>query len=195
MPTACPDLPPEYEKRAGKSDDTLQKATGLTWPEWVAALDAAGAATMEHGQIAAHVAGNHAVGAWWAQTVAVGYERLRGLREAGQRRSGDYEISKSATLPVSVEALWQALADPELRGRWMGEVDVEVRTATPPRTLRLRLADGTKLDAYLTSKGDAKSSLTLQHQGLADRDAADGAKALWGERLTALKALLAGGLG
>ncbi len=32
---------------------------------------------------------------WWRQTVTVGYERLRGLREPGQRGDGHYEANRS----------------------------------------------------------------------------------------------------
>ena len=45
---------------------------------------------MPHKEIARYVREKFAVSGWWAQTITVGYERIRGLREKGQRRSGGY---------------------------------------------------------------------------------------------------------
>ena len=70
------------------TDAAIAAKTGRTWRQWVDALDADGAASMTHRDIAAMVHAKHHVGDWWAQTVTVGYERVKGLRERGQRRNG-----------------------------------------------------------------------------------------------------------
>jgi hypothetical protein len=184
-------IPDDYEKIAGKSDAAVKKASGRTWPEWVALLDGHGAASMEHRAIAKLVEEKYGVGAWWAQTITVGYERLRGLRDVGQRRGGSYEASKSVTVAAPVEALWRAMYDPKQRKRWLADVELEIRTATEPKSIRARLADGIKMEAYFTAKGPAKSALAVQLQGFPTKDAAQAAKESWGERLAALKALVA----
>lgn len=184
-------LPDDYEKIAGKSDAAVKKASGRTWPEWVALLDGHGATGMEHRAIAQLVEEKYGVGAWWAQTITVGYERLRGLRDVGQRRGGSYEASKSVTVAAPVEALWRAVYDPTQRKRWLPDVEIEIRTATEPKSIRARLADGIKMEAYFTAKGPAKSALAVQLQGFPTKDAAQAAKESWGERLAALKALVA----
>jgi len=56
-------------------------------------LDADNAAALPHREIAALVHEKHGVGSWWTQMVTVGYERLKGLRDRGQQRSGAYEVS------------------------------------------------------------------------------------------------------
>ncbi len=61
--------------------------------------------------------------------------------------------------------------------------------------MRIRMADDSPLDAYFTSKGDAKSSVSLQHRGLPDKETAEEMKAYWGERLDELKSLLLDGTG
>src|SRR5262249_29951570 len=76
---------------AGMSDDNVAARTGRPWREWVRVLDAHGAASMSHARVAALVHDTYAIGDWWAQTVTVGYERIKGLRERGQRRDGSYE--------------------------------------------------------------------------------------------------------
>ena len=60
------------------------------------------------------------VGDWWAQAVTVGYERIKGLRERGQRRDGIYEANKSKTFAVPVRTLFRAWADTQTRKRWLG---------------------------------------------------------------------------
>ena len=51
--------------------------------------------------------------------VTVGYERVRGLRDKGQRRGGSYETSKSRTFAVPVETLFAAVAKAPKRKRWL----------------------------------------------------------------------------
>lgn len=192
MSGRAPDLPADYEAVAGMWNEAVRKATGREWPEWASSLDDAGAVSWPHKRIAAWVHEEHeGVSRWWAQAVTVAYERFRGLRNVGQRRDGDYEVNKSKTIGVAVDRLWEAFADERTRSAWLGE-EVEVRTAKQPKTMRMTLKDGTALDAYFTDKGREKSSVTLQNRKLADAVVAEERKALWGERLRALKERLEG---
>src|SRR5206468_8066830 len=133
-----PAPPRDLGALAGMRDDAIAAKTGRTWQQWVRALDADGAGTMPHRDIAAMVHEKHHVGDWWAQTVTVGYERIKGLRERGQRRNGTYEVSKSRTFNVPVNALFDAWADEATRRRWLGGVEAVVRTATSPKSMRLQ---------------------------------------------------------
>ncbi len=81
-----------------------------------------------------------------------------------------------------------------MRASWLPE-KLTIRTATKPKSMRIRLADDSPLDAYFTAKGDAKSSVSLQHRGLPDKEAAEEMRAYWGERLDALRSLLVDGTG
>jgi uncharacterized protein YndB with AHSA1/START domain len=128
--------------------------------------------------------------AWWSQMVTVGYERIRGLRDLGQRRDGAYEASNSRTFAVPVSKLFDAFAKPRLRARWLPG-KVTVRTANPPKTIRLNMADGTLVAVGFTSKGDGKSAVAVLHSKLADRSAAERVKASWAMRFEALAELLA----
>jgi len=65
--------------------------------------------------------------------VTVGYERIRGLRDIGQRRSGTCEASKSKTLPVPIAELYRAFSDGRMRRRWLPGVELTVRTAVPEK--------------------------------------------------------------
>jgi hypothetical protein len=177
---------------AGMSDDSIAAKTGRTWQEWVRVLDADDAAAMAHRDIAALVHEKHGVGDWWAQTVTVGYERIKGLRARGQRRDGAYEAGKSRTFNVPVKTLFAAWADTAKRRRWLAGVDVGVRTATPPKSIRLQWPDGTIVVVGFTSKGDAKSVVGVVHTKLRDKTASDEAKRFWTDRLDALASMFAG---
>jgi len=176
---------------AGMTDAAVAAKTGRTWRQWVDALDADGAAAMTHRDIAAMLHGKHHVGDWWAQTVTVGYERIKGLRERGQRRNGTYEATKSRTYNVPVAALFDAWADHASRRRWLDGVEPVVRTATRRKSMRLRWPDGTLVAVGFTAKGRGKSAVALAHMQLRDRAASVKAKEDWAERLNALGSLLA----
>lgn len=179
---------PDYAGLAGMSDASVAKATGRTWAQWVTVLDRAGAAERPHREIAAHVA-SLGIPSWWSQTVTVGYERIRGLRERGQRRGGGYDATKSRTFPVSVEDLFDAFVDARKRRRWL-PVRVTVRSATPHKYLRLEWDDGAPVQVGFTSKGSAKSAVAVQHEKLPDRSAADAMKKTWSEHFDRLGELL-----
>jgi hypothetical protein len=183
--------PAEYATLAAMADETIAAKTGRTWEQWVRELDSHDAVEKPHGEIAKLVNQEYGVDGWWSQSVTVGYERIKGRRDLGQRLDGSFEASKSRNYNVAVEVLFDACAGDEARARWLTDADATVRTATAPRTLRLQWPDGTLVALWFTDKGEAKSNLALAHQKLASREAADVAKQQWGERLDALGRSLA----
>lgn len=185
-----PPPPPDYSALAGMSDATISRKTGRTWAEWVEYLDEFGAKEKPHREVAEHVF-SLGVDGWWAQSVTVGYERIRGLRERGQRRSGSWEANKSKTFPVPVETLFDAFAVARTRKRWLEGVTLKVRTATKPKSMRITWDDGTSVDLWFQPKGPAKSSVAVQHVKLPTKEVAEARKKFWAERLDALAALLA----
>jgi len=186
-PTAAP---ADYAKLAGMSDAAVKVKTGCTWERWVKALDHHKAYTWPHRQIADFVHQKYKVPGWWTQTVTVGYERIKGLREVGQRRGGTYEATKSRTFAASAQAVFDAFADARSRSRWLPGVKLTVRKATPSRSLRITWEDGTSVEVWLTAKGATKCSTQVQHTKLPDKDAVARLKAYWAERLDALGAVL-----
>jgi len=181
----------EYAALAGIKDDAIAAKTGRNWQEWVRILDADNATALPHRDITALVHGKHGVGMWWTQTVTVGYERIKGLRDRGQRRDGLYEAGKTRTFNVPVNVLFDAWADPAKRRRWLDGVALRVRTATRPKAMRLQWPDGTIVVVGFLAKGSAKSAVSLVHTKLRDRAASDKAKVDWAQRLDALGSILA----
>jgi hypothetical protein len=181
----------EYAALAGMADETISAKTGRTWKEWVRVLDADGASALPHREIATLLHRRHGVGDWWTQMVTVGYERIKGLRDRGQRRSGAYEVSKSKTFNAPVQVLFDAWKDDAVRRRWLNGVTSAVRTATVPKSLRLQWPDGAIIAVFFTAKGPAKSVVALAHTKLPDKASADRAKKYWTGRLEALATMLA----
>lgn len=189
---AAPPTSKDYARLAGMSDDVVKAKTGCDWTRWVTALDYHGAETMSHREIAELVKTKYEVADWWTQAVTVGYERIKGLRARGQRRDGTYEANKSRTFDVPVATLFDAWAKPTRRKKWLDAPDVKLRTAMPPKSVRLGWSDGGIVAVWFTAKGKAKSSVAVQHTKLPDRKTAERLKEYWSERLDVLGELLAG---
>jgi hypothetical protein len=183
--------PPDYAKLAGRSDAILKEKTGCTWERWVKALDRAKAYTWPHREIAKYVMEKYKTPGWWAQTVTVGYERIKGLRAVGQRRDGSFEANKSKTFPVPLARLYNAFSNARLRARWLPDVDLTLRTATRDKSIRITWPDKTSVVVGFERKGPAKSLVALQHGKLPDRASALRMKEYWAERLGALEDVLA----
>jgi hypothetical protein len=181
---------PSYADLAGMTDAKVAEKTGCTWERWVYALDRHGAAEMTHREIAQLVHDKYRIGSWWTQTVAVGYERIKGLREKGQRRDGGFEAHKSKTFAVPASRLFAVVTRPSQLERWLPEA-LAVRTKSKDRSARIGMRDGTIAAFWLTGKGEAKTSLAVQQGRLPDKESAERAKRYWAERLAALAELVA----
>jgi len=177
--------------KGGMSDAKIQAKTGKTWSEWVTVLDAIGAEKMPHRDIAAHMNEKLGIDGWWSQTITVGYERIRGLRDVGQRRGGGYEVSKSKTCPVPLATLYHAFADTRTRKKWLPGVAMTIRTATANKSMRVTWEDGTSVQLMFYAKDASRSFVAVQHTKLVSRADADRVRAFWTERLGALSALFA----
>lgn len=170
------------------SDDAIRDGSGRTWTEWVELLDAWGASEKSHTDIARHLV-DLGMDGWWAQSVTVGYERIKGLREAGQGRDGRYSGSASKTFPIPLEILFAALTEDAVRDRWLEPGTLSVRTSQPGKSARFDSAHGI-VAAWFTAKGDSKASVQVQVEGLASREGVDAFRAAWKSRLAALGAYL-----
>lgn len=179
-----------YADIADMSDASVRAKTGRTWKQWTRVLDAVDAVDMPHRYIARYLQDEHELPAWWAQTVTVGYERIRGLRDVGQRRGGAYEVNKSKTISAPVAAVYKAIADGRRRSRWLPAVKPTVRGTTPEKTIRMTWPDDTSVVFQLVSKGAQKTQVTVQHMKLTGKRDAERLKVFWKERLDALSELL-----
>jgi uncharacterized protein YndB with AHSA1/START domain len=176
----------------GTSDEAVARATGKSWAEWLAILDAAGGREMNHKQIVAHLQAHTDVSSWWQQQLTVGYEQSRGLRAKHQMTDG-YQISRSRTVAAPATAVYHAWADDATRAGWLPDATFTVRKATPPRSLRLTWSDAagagtTTVEVALTDKGE-RTTVTVQHNKLPDAAAAERMKGYWAAALGRLAGL------
>jgi hypothetical protein len=179
---------PAFAKLAGMRDEAVAAKTGRTWAQWVEALDAAGAPALDHTALAELVHTAFGIGGWWSQSVAVGYERIRGRRELHQTAKG-FAVSKTRTFAVPLAALRRAFAPAVLR-QWLGEAKVTPRKTTP-KVARWTEADGTHVDVQLAAKGRGRSVASLQHTKLVSRADVERRRTFWSAKFEALAQWLA----
>ncbi len=171
------------------SGATLVERTGKTWDEWFALLDEWGAKKRPHKEIARHLREEQGVPGWWAQNVTVTYERARGLR-AKHQGPGGWSVGTSKTVAVPVERLFAAFTDEAERERLLPGLPLRPRTSRPNRSARFDWEDGrTRILVYFEDKG-AKSTVTVQHEKLADAAEVARVKSDWQARLAELKLAL-----
>lgn len=175
----------DYAKLAGMSDAAIEKRTGCNWEKWVWALDHARAYEWSHRAIADYVNKSYKTGDWWTQAVTVGYERIKGLRDKGQRRGGTYEATKSKTIAAPAARVHRAFTDSRLRRKWLPDVHVTIRKSAPGKSVRMTWNDDTSVEVWLTPKG-VKTATAIAHTKLTGKEDADARKRYWDQRLKAL---------
>jgi uncharacterized protein YndB with AHSA1/START domain len=142
---------------------------------------------MTHKEIVAYLVEHYQVGPWWRQSVTVAYEQARGMRAKHEMPSG-YQISRSKTIPVSLDKLYTAWQDPAERLRWLPGVDLTFHKETPHKLLRALWTDGlTTLDIAFYEKEARKSQVVVQHNKLENAQQAEEMKAYWSEALSRLE--------
>lgn len=195
LPPDTPPLIPEGQREVlMHSEAAVRQATGHGWEHWVAMLDDWGATGRSHSEIASWLMSQEVPG-WWAQGIAVSYERLRGMRAVGET-AGGFTATASKTIAASADRVFDAFEDPVLRGRWLPGVQLRTRTATRPRSIRYDWqgedgasgqADGSRVIVGVTTVGVAKATVAIQHERLADTEEVARFKELWRARLGSLK--------
>jgi hypothetical protein len=159
------------------SDERIRERTGRGWEEWFDRIDTWGELT--HREIARRIAAELNIDplAWNAQAITMSYERTRGGRLAGQRDDG-FAVTATKTLPVPVEQLFDA---------FLAQGELSERTSTRPQSARFDWAGGeSRVNATFVAKGEASSTVSVEHRRLADPDEAERMKAFWRKRLMQL---------
>lgn len=165
------------DKFASITDARVRERTGRGWAEWVDLLDHAGASALPHKQIALHLQEQYGLDAWWAQSVTVGYEQAKG-RRAEHEKAGGFSASVSRTVATPIDEVHAAWVS----GAWLTRVPgAEITKATPPKSVRIRLADGTRAAVYLTAKSGGKTVIQVEHEKLPGAEAVEPSRALWRE--------------
>jgi hypothetical protein len=160
------------------SNEVIKEKTGRDWNQWCNLLDAEGAKELEHKELAKLVASLHDASGWWSQTIAVGYERLRGKRSLYERRDGTFTMSTSKTLPISAVKAHEFFVEEKKRFLWLKE-ELIIRTETAPKSVRITWPDKTSVAVWITAKGDTKCAISLEHSKLDSQADVTPRKAFW----------------
>jgi hypothetical protein len=178
---------------ARSADEPLHGPTKRTWGEWVALLDAWGAANKPHPEIARWLGEEQGVPPWWTQDITVRYERHIGRRVLGQRADLSFVASATKTIGAPAVRLSDAWLDERLRERWLPDIELTLRTANPARSARFDAPGlGGRVVVGFDQLTEGRGRVSIEHENLPDKAAVDRMKAFWRERLRALKELLEG---
>jgi hypothetical protein len=171
------------------SDAAVKARTGKDWANWFRLLDRAGAVKMKHADIAQHLVDEHGLPGWWAQNVAVEYERARGLRERHETATG-YSVAVTKTMATSLSALYSATANAAARRKWFPKGALEVSSQTKNKYFRGAWKKTARLEVGFYPKGDGKAQIALQVRKLGKKADVEAERGSWKQALTRLQALL-----
>ena|SRR5579871_815066 len=169
------------------TDAAIKAKTGKDWAGWFAALDKAGAAGMDHKAIATLAREKMGAGAWYGQMIAVSYERARGLRAMNQKCDGEFSVSVTRVMAVSLDRLYgAATAEPEA---WFPKGSFEESSRTKDKYWRGRWKSG-RLEIGFYAKGTGKAQIALQSNKLPDQATVEKERALWKKAIDKLQGMV-----
>lgn len=141
----------------GMSDGAVKRGTGKSWGELFAVLDAWGATYRTHAEIAVYAKQAPGINGWWAQTVTVGYERPRGMRDLHER-TGGYSVNVSRTFTAPIVLLFASVADGDQRAEWLEPASIRVRSLTRNKAWRCAMVvDDSRVELRFTAKSPDKT--------------------------------------
>jgi hypothetical protein len=167
------------------SEETISANTGRGWEEWKELLDAWSAESKGHTAIATYLREQHGVDGWWAQSVTLGYERIKGLRLRYQGTDGSFTANKSKTVKVDSKALRQMLLNDDDRRDLFPGIETELRSRPNARTLRIAVGPGIALISA-EPLPDGRTKVAVAHERLESGEDVELWKKYWGEWLTAI---------
>jgi uncharacterized protein YndB with AHSA1/START domain len=202
------------DRRRGEGairDEAVEWATGRGWGAWFSVLDAWGAKTKTHREIAKHLGAVEGISPWWAQMITVRYERDRGMRAVGERPGG-FELSRQRTVNASAREAFAAFTDASHLSKWFttrARVDLraggkysngdgdrgEFLLVEPPKRVKFtwdnpQHCPGTLVEVTFETRGRGKSVVRLTHSRLRDQRAYEDMKEGWSWAMESFKSYL-----
>ena len=167
------------------NDEAVRGATGSGWDEWCDVIDDGPGMDAGHKEIVAFLQEEHNVGAWWAQGITVGYERISGLRLPHQNPDGTFTAGKSKTADVDAETIRAALLDAEDRKDLFPGQETELRSQPGSKVVRLGIGGGVAQIA-LDSATEGRTRVSIQHEKLNAPEDVERWKSYWADWLDAI---------
>ena len=194
------------------ADADVKATTGKVWTDWYRLLDDAGGPGAGRRAITERLMKDHGLEAWWAQTIAVEYERAKAVHEKDGRPKG-YAICVTKTIATTPERVFDAFGDPDVMQSWFGDAKADFKEGgafstkdgnrgkytkvARPKTLRFVWEDddpaaASTVELKLMPNGK-KVGLVLNHERIQSRPHADGLRAAWVAAIEKLKQTLEAG--
>ncbi|GIK31854.1 MAG: SRPBCC domain-containing protein [Armatimonadetes bacterium] len=191
------------------TDESCKASTGKSLADWYAILDAEDALAKGR-RAAVQFLHEQTKEPWWSTTLAVEYEKLRGVTKKDGLPEG-YFICSTKTLGVPVDAAFRAWTDAQGWSEWLGKAlsgevaegaAVEIVSGERLSFSRIRKnkdlrftfeCDGystpSQVEVQFQDKG-GKTGLLVNHTRLQTRSDADSVRAAWSVALDSLKKLV-----
>jgi hypothetical protein len=170
------------------TDEAIRTKTGKGWEQWFAALDKAGAAKRDHAGIAALLNEKMGVSPWYSQTIAVSYERVRGVRAMNQKCDGEFSVSVTKVMPVSLAKLFAGATAKQ--AAWFPKGTFEETSRTKDKYWRGRWKSDGRLAIGFIAKGPGKAQIAVDSGKLAGAAMVETERAAWKAALEKLSGLL-----
>lgn len=201
----------KVESASPVTDPAAKKETGKTLKQWFEVLDAQG----DYGRRKAvqYLYATEKVPEWWAVTIAVEYERARGMLKKDGLLEG-YGICVTKTIKAEAADVYRAWTDTKALAQWFGDgVKAQVedggsfkdgagnrgsfQRVRENKDLRFSwenpaFSTPSLVDVTFDGKTPGKTLLMVNHSRIQTRAEADGLRSAWGEALDRLKQQLEG---
>ena len=194
---------------AGSLSDAKSIAnTGHGLDHWFAVLDKYSQGRQGHTGAARHLSQDHGVPMWYCQGITIAWERARGHRVMNQSCDGDFQVSVSRVVPLTLAELFRVVGDARQRARWLANADPALvramtaafagvkskglRMVNPKRArLRYRWEPGTVEIALEDRPGGSRTTIVASNEGLPDAATMEKRRGMWKDALDGLRAYLA----
>ncbi|MBV2167509.1 MAG: SRPBCC domain-containing protein [Bdellovibrio sp.] len=198
----------KIEKLGTVTTESVLKATGKSWNQWIDILNKVNAQTWTHKQITDFLKRKYKLSMWWQQGVSAGYEIFIGKRIPGRTLKGDYSIIVTRTFPVDAKKLWKLISSEQGMSLWLqplskvqlrignsfeteGGAFGEIRTLRAGQRVRLTWQEtdwnkSTTVQVWILPRKGDKSVLVFQHEKLVDGRLRAPLRAHWEEAIGAV---------
>lgn len=168
--------------------ETIAKATGKSWEDWLNFFEFHGASKLTHKEIVKIVMSETDTGGWWAQNVTVAYEQHIGRRQPGEDHRGVINTSTSKTVGFTrskAAQIWQGhiLSSDQIDGIPI-KTKGKLSETDKWHYMRLGLDDGSKVVFSASETSSGKTRVSVMHEHLASHKDAEKWKSYWQQALT-----------
>ncbi len=166
-------------------DDAVLLATKRSWDDWCDLIDRWPEHSEDHAKIAAYLQRTHALDAWWAQTVTVGYERITGLRLPYQRPDGTFSAGRSRTVNIVASELRAMLLNDDERSHLFPGHTTILRSKLASKVIRIAIGPGVA-QIGIEARTDDRVKVSVIHEKLPEFGDVEEWKFYWSEWLAAI---------